>query len=125
VVHSDAEEGADFVAKQLSMDQGAAQLGEFSLTDRRFSRIDAFMANTLFDENFGGEQGNCHVAVGASYADTYAGDQRELDSAKKKELGFNESALHWDLVNTEKKTVTALLTSGKSLVIYENGEFQY
>lgn len=125
VVHSDAEEGADFVAKQLSMDQGAAQLGEFSLTDRRFSRIDAFMANTLFDENFGGEQGNCHVAVGASYADTYAGDQRELDSAKKKELGFNESALHWDLVNTEKKTVTALLTNGKSLVIYENGEFQY
>ncbi|SKA71071.1 Leucyl aminopeptidase (aminopeptidase T) [Paucidesulfovibrio gracilis DSM 16080] len=125
VVRSDAEEGADFVTKQLNMDKGASQLGEFSLTDRRFSRISAFMANTLFDENFGGEHGNCHVAVGASYADTYAGDQRQLDATRKKELGFNESALHWDLVNTENKTVTAKLKDGSSVVIYENGEFQY
>jgi aminopeptidase len=36
------------------MDRGAAQVGEFSLTDRRFSRITHFMANTLYDENFGG-----------------------------------------------------------------------
>jgi aminopeptidase len=125
VVRSEAEEGADFVAKQLGMDEGACRLGEFSLTDRRFSRIDAFMANTLFDENFGGEHGNCHVAVGASYADTYAGDQRELNTAKKAELGFNESALHWDLVNTEKKTVTAELKDGKKVVIYDDGEFKY
>ena len=49
--------------KQLTLDEGANRLGEFSLTDRRFSKISAFMANTLFDENYGGEQGNCHVAV--------------------------------------------------------------
>jgi len=124
-VKTEAEVGDEFVAKQLTLDEGANRLGEFSLTDHRFSKINAFMANTLFDENFGGEQGNCHVAVGASYADTYSGDQSTLDAEKKKELGFNDSALHWDLVNTEQKTVTATLKGGKELVIYKNGEFQY
>ncbi len=124
VVTSDAEEGASFLAQQLDMDPGASRLGEFSLTDRRFSRINAFMANTLFDENYGGEFGNCHVAVGASYADTFSGDQTSLDKERKAELGFNDSALHWDLVNTEAKTVTAALKNGGTTVIYENGEFK-
>jgi aminopeptidase len=46
-----AKTGKDFVVKQLSMDQGANKVGEFSLTDKRFSKINKFMANTLFDEN--------------------------------------------------------------------------
>ncbi len=123
-VKTEAKTGGEFVAKQLTLDEGANRLGEFSLTDRRFSKINKFMANTLFDENFGGPQGNCHVAVGASYSDTYAGDQSSLDAAKKEELGFNDSALHWDLVNTEQKTVTATLKGGEELVIYKDGEFQ-
>ena len=99
-------------------------LGEFSLTDRRFSRIDKFMANTLYDENYGGEFGNCHVAVGSSYPDTYAGDQAELNELMKEELGYNTSALHWDLVNTQDKTVYAKLKDGSEVVIYKSGEFQ-
>ncbi len=118
-----AEAGQKFVRKQLRMDNGADKLGEFSLTDKRFSRINQFMANTLFDENYGGTFGNCHIALGSSYANTYAGDSRRLTSALKKKLGFNESALHWDLVNTEKKRVTAKLSSGKAKTIYENGRF--
>ena len=124
-VKTEAKIGDEFVAKQLTLDEGANQLGEFSLTDRRFSKINAFMANTLFDENFGGDYGNCHVAVGASYSDTFSGDQSTLDEAKKEELGFNDSALHWDLVNTEPKTVTATLKGGEKLVIYKDGEFQH
>ena len=118
-----ADQGEDFVRSQLEMDAGACQLGEFSLTDKRFSRIDAFMAHTLFDENFGGDHGNCHVAVGASYADTYAGDPAELTEEKKRELGFNDSALHWDLVNTEPKTVTAVLRDGTERAVYADGMF--
>jgi aminopeptidase len=124
-VKIEAHTGEDFTKKQLSMDQGACRVGEFSLTDKRFSRIDQFMADTLFDENFGGEEGNCHVALGASYTDTYDGDPAEMTAARKKKLGFNDSALHWDLVNTEKKTITAHLTNGKRMVIYENGIFTY
>jgi aminopeptidase len=120
-----AETGEAFVARQLQMDRGAARLGEFSLTDRRFSRIDRFMADTLFDENFGGEHGNCHIAVGSSYADTYAGNPADMTPALKRRLGFNNSALHWDLVNTEKKTVTAHLATGEKVVIYADGRFRY
>lgn len=118
-----AEQGEDFVKKQLSMDTGAGRLGEFSLTDKRFSKINTFMANTLFDENYGGKFGNCHVALGSSYSDTFDGNPAELTPALKEALGFNSSALHWDLVNTEKKRVVAHLRSGGKSVIYENGLF--
>ena len=121
----EAAQGEAFVKKQLAMDPGACRLGEFSLTDRRFSRIDRFMAETLFDENFGGKEGNCHVALGSSYSDTFSGNPSRLTPALRKNLGFNDSALHWDLVNTENKRVTAKLKGGRSLVIYENGQFVY
>lgn len=105
------------------MDKGAAQIGEFSLTDIRFSKIDKFMADTLFDENYGGKFGNCHLAVGSSYSDTFAGDPKKLTKKIKQELGFNDSALHWDLVNTEDKVVAAVLNNGKKITIYEKGKF--
>ena len=119
-----AQTGEDFTVRQLAMDKGAKRIGEFSLTDKRFSRINMFMADTLFDENFGGKYGNCHIAVGASYTDTFAGDQAAMNPTLKRKLGFNESALHWDLVNTEPKTVTALLKTGQKTIIYENGLFK-
>ncbi|HNY71844.1 MAG TPA: aminopeptidase [Syntrophorhabdus sp.] len=124
VVKIEADEGEQFAIKQLAMDKGASRIGEFSLTDRRFSRIDRFMADTLFDENFGGRHGNSHIAVGSSYTESYTGNQADMTKQLKEKLGFNDSALHWDLVNTERKTVTAHLTSGKRLVIYEDGQFK-
>ncbi len=93
------------------MDAGACPVGEFSLTDKRFSRITT-LPETLFDENFGGKAGNSHIALGSS-GDTFNGDPAKLTGALKKKLGFNDSALHWDLVNTEPKTVTAHLTDGR------------
>ncbi|KAF0159025.1 MAG: aminopeptidase [Syntrophaceae bacterium] len=123
-VKIEASEGEAFVKKQLAMDPGARRVGEFSLTDKRFSRIDRFMAETLFDENFGGKEGNCHIALGSSYSDTYSGNPAQLTEALKKKLGFNDSALHWDLVNTEPKTVTAHLTNGKKFLIYDRGVFK-
>jgi aminopeptidase len=116
--------GREFVEEQVGMDAGAARLGEFSLTDTRFSKIDQFMADTLFDENFGGRYGNCHIALGSSYSDTFRGKPALLTKKLKQKLGFNDSALHWDLVNTEKKTVTAQLAGGRTQVIYENGRFK-
>ena len=119
----EAREGGQFAAQQAGMDEGAGKVGEFSLTDRRFSRINTFMAHTLYDENYGGEFGNCHIAIGSSYSDTFDGDPAALTHELKEELGFNNSALHWDLVNTEDKRVTAKLAGGGTRVIYEGGEF--
>lgn len=125
VIKIQASQGLDFLRKQLSIDQGAKRVGEFSLTDRRFSKINTFMANTLFDENYGGKFGNCHIALGSSYSDTYDGDTTLLTKEIKSKIGFNDSALHWDLVNTEKKIVSAHLKGGRKKVIYENGKFNY
>ncbi len=122
-VRVSARRGEEFVRAQLSMDRGANKIGEFSLTDRRFSRIDRFMANTLYDENYGGKHGNCHLAVGASYANAYRGRPSELTPALRRTLGFNDSALHWDLVNTEPKRVLAIGPGGRPRAIYEDGEF--
>lgn len=119
----DTKIGEDFVKAQIAIDAGAKSIGEFSLTDKRFSRINQFMANTLFDENFGGSYGNCHIALGASYTDTFDGDPSALTKKNKMKLGFNDSALHWDLVNTEPKRVSAILKGGGKVIIYENGEF--
>lgn len=123
LVKVEAKKGEAFIAKQAAMDKGAGRVGEFSLTDKRFSRINRFMANTLYDENYGGPYGNCHLALGSSYSDSYDGDQSRLTKDRKKKLGFNDSALHWDLVNTEKKRVTAHLNSGKKIIVYDNGRF--
>jgi len=120
-----AAKGEDYVRKIMNTDKGASQLGEYSLTDRRFSKIDRFMADTLFDENHGGKHGNCHVAIGNAYTDTYTGDVSKLNEAAKKRLGYNDSAVHWDLINTEDKKVTATLKNGKKVTIYEKGQFKY
>ena len=124
VVKVEARRGGEFVRKYIGSDRGARRVGEFSLTDRRFSRIDRFMANTLYDENYGGAFGNCHLAVGSSYSDTYSGNPSKLSKKMKERLGFNDSAIHWDLVNTEKKRVTAYHADGGKTVIYENGIFR-
>jgi aminopeptidase len=81
------------------------------------------MAETLFDENMGGPQGNTHLALGASYPDTYAGDVSKLTAKQKVALGFNDSSVHTDIISTTRRTVTAHLRGGKTKVIYHNGRF--
>lgn len=124
VAEISSEKGEKFVKKQLAMDKGAKQIGEISFTDKRFSPITKFMASGLYDENVGGKYGNCHLALGSSFADAFKGNPKKLTKKLGKKLGFNDSTLHWDLINTENKKVTAHLKSGGKIVIYENGMFK-
>ena len=109
--------------KEMIATEGADKIGEYSLTDRRHSRITKFMAETLFDENMGGRYGNSHIALGMSYRDTYAGDVSKLTDKEAKRLGFNDSSVHTDVVSTTDRTVTAHLKNGSTKVIYEDGKF--
>ena len=110
--------------KQLLKTPGGNRLGEFSLTDARLSRIDTFMANTLFDENRGGRYGNMHVAIGSAYRDCYQGpDSADFTAADWDALGYNDSVVHEDIVSTTKRTVTATLQDGTIKEIYHNGKF--
>ncbi len=103
--------------------EGANKVGEFSLTDRRFSRITKFMAHTLYDENVGGPFGNTHIALGSSYHDCYDGDPSQVSKEEWDRLGYNDSSVHTDIISTTDRTVTAYLPNGKEKVIYKDGQF--
>ena len=122
VVQSSAKSNEKLL-KEMIATPGANMVGEFSLTDKRFSRITKFMAETLFDENMGGPQGNTHIALGMSYNDTFAGDVSKLTKPQAKALGFNDSSVHTDIISTTQRTVTAHMKDGSTMVIYKNGEF--
>jgi len=109
--------------KEMIATPGADKMGEYSLTDKRHSRITKFMAETLFDENIGGPYGNSHIALGMSYRDTYAGDVSKLTDKEAKRLGFNDSSVHTDVISTTRRTVTAHLKDGSKKVIYKDGKF--
>ncbi|HEX7017348.1 MAG TPA: aminopeptidase [Patescibacteria group bacterium] len=122
VTKASAKRGNTFLQEMLKS-PNADKLGEFSLTDRRMSRITHVMAETLFDENIGGPYGNTHVAIGMAYKDAYKGDASTLSKADWKKIGYNDSSEHTDMVSTTDRTVTAYLTDGSPRVIYQGGEF--
>lgn len=111
------------VLKEMIATEGADAIGEFSLTDKRFSRITKFMAETLFDENMGGEHGNTHIALGNSYHDCYEGDPSKVSKAQWKKLGYNDSSVHTDIISTAPRIVTAYLKDGTKKVVYRDGRY--
>jgi aminopeptidase len=122
VVKVSAKKNAKLIQEMVKV-PGANMIGEFSLTDKRFSKITHFMAETLYDENMGGKYGNFHIALGSAYKDAYTGDPSKVSKKKWDELGYNDSTVHTDIVSTDDRTVTAYLANGTSKVIYKNGKF--
>jgi aminopeptidase len=123
VTEASAQTNEPLLLEMLATDPGARRLGEFSLTDGRISRITRFMAETLYDENRGGAQGNFHLALGNAYKDAYPGDPAALERKDWKALGYNESAVHTDIVSTSRRRVTGYLPGGRTRAIYEDGRF--
>ena len=112
------------VLKEMIATKNADKIGEYSLTDRRLSRITKFMAETLYDENVGGPHGKTHLALGKSYQDCYTADPGGLSQEDWERLGFNDSSVHTDIVSTTPRTVTAHMRDGRKKVIYKNGMFR-
>jgi aminopeptidase len=123
VTQASADENERILTEMIAT-AGADRVGEFSLTDKRFSRITRFMAHTLYDENVGGPFGNTHIALGRSYQDAYTGDPAAVKAEEWDRLGFNDSSVHTDIVSTSDRVVTAQLSGGEERVIYRDGEFQ-
>lgn len=122
VIKSKAKKN-EVLLKNMINTPNADKAGEFSLTDKRFSKITKFMAETLYDENIGGPHGNTHIALGASYHDAYTGNLAKVTKAGWKKMGFNNSSVHTDIISTSPRTVTATLKNGQQKVIYKDGKF--
>ena len=122
VTKATAREGQAVLDSMIAR-SNANKIGEYSLTDKRYSRITKFMANTLFDENVGGAFGNTHLALGRAYKDSFTGDQSKPTDSEWEAMGFNDSPEHTDIISTEDRTVTALLPDGTKKVIFKDGMF--
>jgi aminopeptidase len=122
VVKSSAKLGEKLL-KEMIKTKGADMVGEYSLTDNRFSKITKFMGETLFDENMGGKFGNTHLALGSAYKDSYPSDPSKVKKEKWSKMGYNDSSVHTDIVATSDRKVTATLADGQEIVIYEKGRF--
>jgi len=123
IVKASAAQNESLLHEMIAQ-KNADKIGEFSLTDIRFSKITRFMANTLFDENFGGTYGNTHLAVGKAYHDACTCDLKTMTGEQFAELGYNDSPEHTDIIASSNREVTAYLTDGSKKVIYKDGEFR-
>jgi aminopeptidase len=117
-----AQEG-NALLQEMFKTENADKLGEYSLTDKRMSRITHVMAETLFDENISGPYGNTHMAVGMAYKECYKGDGKLLTKEDWEAKGYNDSSEHTDIISTTDRTVTAILSDGTEKVIYTDGMF--
>lgn len=111
------------ILKEMVKSKNADKVGEFSLTDGRLSRITKFMAETLYDENMGGKEGNTHIALGNSCLGTYTLDIKSMKKEEFENIGYNYSAIHTDIISTSKRKVVAILKGGSEKVIYKDGRF--
>ena len=124
VVAASASENEEAL-KEMIAQENADKVGEFSLTDKRHSKITRFMATTLYDENMGSTFGNTHIALGNAYKDTFPGDMAAVTEEEWAQMGYNSCPkVHTDIISTSDRTVTARLRNGTERIIYQDGQFR-
>ena len=118
VVEAKAEKGEELLNTMLSMDEGAAYLGECALVPHPspICQSGLLFYNTLFDENAA-----CHLAVGMGFADTIEGNH-DMTLEQCRELGINDSMIHEDfMIGCDSMHIDATTRDGKVVPIFRNG----
>ena len=122
VVETGAEVGAEQLADMVSMDEGAAFLGECALVPQASPICESGILyyNTLFDENAA-----CHLALGAGFADTIKNfETKTLDECR--ELGINDSMIHVDfMIGCDTMNIDATCENGETVTIFRNGNWAF
>ncbi|MBR4308615.1 MAG: aminopeptidase [Oscillospiraceae bacterium] len=117
-----AEKNEELLKKLISMDEGAAYLGECALVpyDSPIQNSGLLFYNTLFDENAA-----CHLALGKGFADTIQGfENRTLEECR--EMGLNESMVHEDfMIGSEDLEIDAHTRDGKIVPIFRAGNWAF
>ena len=122
VVESGAEKGAELLHTLLTMDEGAAYLGECALVPQKSPICESGLLfyNTLFDENAA-----CHLAVGMGFADTIEG-HHDLTLEQCREMGINDSMVHEDfMIGCDSMNIDATTRDGKIVPIFRNGNWAF
>ena len=122
VVEVKAEKGEDLLKQMVSMDEGAAMLGECALVPYtspiRESGITFY--ETLFDENAA-----CHLALGRGFTNCVK-DYDKYTLEELHDMGLNESMIHVDfMIGTEDLSVTAVTESGERVAVFTDGNWAF
>ena len=121
-VEAKAEKGEQLLNTMISMDEGAAYLGECALVPQAspICQSGLLFYNTLFDENAA-----CHLALGAGFADTIK-DHHEKTLEQCRALGINDSMIHEDfMIGCDSMNIDALTRDGKKVPIFRNGNWAF
>lgn len=117
-----AEKNEELLKKMISMDEGAAYLGECALVpvNSPISESGLLFYETLFDENAA-----CHLALGMGFADSIKDfDKYTLDECREK--GINDSMIHVDfMIGFDGLDIDAVTRDGKTVPIFRKGTWAF
>ena len=121
-VEAKAQIGEDLLKTMISMDEGAAYLGECALVPEKspIAESGLLFYNTLFDENAA-----CHLALGMGYADTIR-DHHNKTLEECRQLGINDSMIHEDfMIGCATMNIDAITRDGKVVPIFRKGNWAF
>lgn len=117
-----AEKNEDLLREMISMDEGAAYLGECALVpyESPICQTGVLFYNTLFDENAA-----CHLALGHGFTNVLK-DYDQYTTEECYARGINDSMIHVDfMIGTRDLSITGLTRDGKQIPIFENGTWAF
>ena len=121
-VEAKAEKGEELLNTMITMDEGAAYLGECALVPQQspIAQSGLLFYETLFDEN-----ASCHLAMGAGYADTIR-DHHSKTLQECQDLGINDSMIHVDfMIGCDTMNIDAICEDGKVVPIFRSGNWAF
>ena len=120
VVEAKAEKNEELLKKMVSMDEGAARLGEVALVpyDSPISQSGILFYETLFDEN-----ASCHLALGRGFANNFK-DFEKKSYDELKAMGLNESMIHVDfMIGTKDLEIIGITEDNKEICVFKDGNW--
>ena len=117
-----AERNEDLLREMISMDEGAAYLGECALVpfESPVNQADVLFYNTLFDEN-----AVCHLAMGHGFTNVIK-DFDKYTLAECYQKGINDSMIHVDfMIGTRDLSIVGITRDGRRIQIFENGTWAF
>lgn len=122
VTEAKAEKGEELLNTLITMDEGAAYLGECALVPQAspISESGLLFYNTLFDENAA-----CHLAIGCGFVDTIE-NNHEMTLEQCRALGVNDSMIHEDfMIGCDSMDIDAETGDGKIVPIFRKGNWAF
>ena len=117
-----AEKGTALLQQMISMDDGAAMLGECALVpfDSPIRNSGILFYNTLFDENAA-----CHLALGNGFSNCIK-DYNKYTLDECREKGINDSQIHVDfMIGSEDLDIVAHTRDGRDVQIFKDGNWAF